>query len=86
MFNVSNETSPMIFSKLLHPKAISNLNLRQLPEVTINSVYSGAESISFLGSKKTKEIKGNKSLEAFKLAIKNWQPENCLCRLCKTYI
>ena len=41
----------MICSRLFHPKAMSNFNLRQRYKFTIpltNSVYSGAESISFL--------------------------------------
>ena len=31
------------------------------------------------------EIKNSKSLNDFKIKIKNWKP-NCDCRLCKTYI
>ena len=32
------------------------------------------------------EVKEKKTLEPFNFAIKIWQPENCLFRICKTYI
>ena len=32
------------------------------------------------------EYKTIESLEDFKAKIKTWVPENCPCRLCKTYI
>ena len=31
-------------------------------------------------------IKNASSLKGFKSLIKKWQPNNCTCRLCKTYI
>ena len=32
------------------------------------------------------EIKSNKKLKSFEDQIVNWKPQNCTCRLCKTYI
>ena len=32
------------------------------------------------------DLKQCKSLERFKSKIKNWIPENCPCKLCKTYL
>ena len=47
-------------------------------------------TISYLGPKiwdiLPNEIKEKETLEAFKVAIKKWKPENCPCRLCKCFI
>ena len=32
------------------------------------------------------EIRNSKSLSQFKANIKNWKPQGCTCRLCKTFI
>ena len=54
------------------------------------SVYKGLETLRELGPKiwniVPENIKQCTSLEKFKLSIKKWKPENCPCRLCKTYI
>ena len=58
----------------------------QLPSV--HSVFSGIESIKFLGSKNmgnfSSKIKQLESLKVFNKAIKQWKPTLCLSRLCKT--
>ena len=70
----------------------NDYNLRQLPQFdlpNVRSVFCGTESISFLGLKiwniVPNEFKKETSLDAFKKLIKKWQPENCPCRLCKSY-
>lgn len=89
MFKVSNFISLIKFSKFFQI-SISNFNYPQLPKFTIpllNSVYNCAENIFFLCPKifelVPSELKKKKSLEAFKLNVKYWQPEYCPCRLCK---
>ena len=56
----------------------------------VNSVRYGTESVSFLAPKiwdiLPKEIKNSETLNAFKAKIKNWVPQECPCRLCKTYV
>ena len=56
----------------------------------VNSIKYGTESVSFLVSKiwdiLPKEIKNSETLNAFKLKIKNWVPQECPCGLCKTYV
>ena len=56
----------------------------------VNFVYNGTESIAFLGAKVWEliheEVKQNKSLNAFKDAIKKWSPTSCSCRLCKDFL
>ena len=56
----------------------------------VNSVKFGTESVSFLAPKiwdiLLKEIKKSETLNAFNAKIKNWVPQECPCRLCKTYV
>ena len=53
-------------------------------------MYHGSESISFQGPKiwniLTDRLKNVNSIEAFKMQIKKWKPENCPRRLCKVYV
>ena len=69
----------------------NDYNLRQFSQFNLPniSVFCGAESISFVGLKicniAPSEFKKETSLDAFKKQIKNWEPENCPCRLCKLY-
>ena len=56
----------------------------------VNSVRYGSKSVSFLAPKiwdiLPNEIKNSETLNAFKLKIKNWIPQECPNRLCKTYV
>ena len=56
----------------------------------VKLVNYGLESIRFLGPKIWKSLPNNlkkkESIESFKMAIKEWKPESCPCRLCKTYL
>ena len=56
----------------------------------IRTVYHGSESITFLGPKiwniLPERLENTNSVEAFKLQIKKWKPENGSCRLCKVYV
>ena len=70
-----------------------NYNLRGnnfLNRRRVNSVRYGAESVSFLAPKiwdiLPKETKNSETLNGFKAKIKNWVPQECPCRLCKTYV
>ena len=53
-------------------------------------VFHGSKSISYLGPKiwdvVPLDLKESTSLHGFKKDIKNWQPKNCRCRLCKQYV
>ena len=57
----------------------------------MSNLYHGTESLSNLGPRiwnlvpdKLKQLVD--IIDAFKKEIKKWKPENCPCRLCKTYI
>ena len=56
----------------------------------VNTVYNGTETLSFRGPKTWEMvpeiIKQSASLSEFKAKIKHWEPKNCMCRLCKTYV
>ena len=92
MFKVYRNISPPIVRQLFQLRN-NDYNLRQFPQFdspNVISVFCGTESISFLGPKiwniVPNEFKKETSLDAFKKLIKKWQPENCPCRLCKSYI
>ena len=56
----------------------------------MRTVYHDSESISFKGCKiwniLADRLKNANSIEAFKMQIKKWKPENCPSRLCKVYV
>ena len=71
----------------------SNYNLRTIKDLkvpSINTVWKGENSIRFFGAKLwnllPSDIENAKSLYVFKTKIKNWQPLDCPCRMCKNYI
>ena len=92
MFKTYKKLSPPIFQEIFHERE-NNYNLRNCSYFTIpavNSTYYGTESISNLGPRiwnlvpnKLKELS---NINSFKKEIKKWKPENCPCRLCRTYI
>ena len=70
-----------------------NYNLRSKPELTvpsINTVFKGQNTISYLGSviwnSIPVELREINSFQFFKSEIKALQPTNCPSRLCKNYI
>ena len=69
------------------PPELNNCNIFQSRRA--NSVKYGTKTIPYLTPKVwsivPETIKNSKSLESFKLKIRNWKPE-CPCRLCKTYL
>ena len=93
MFKIKNDMSPEIMTELFEQRNEHHYNLRNnLHFITpqIRTVYHGSESISFLGPKiwniLPDRLKNATSLEAFKIQIKKWKPQNCPCRLCRVYI
>ena len=65
-------------------------NKLKLKSRKIHSVRYGIETASFVGarvwSSLPSDLKQCKSLQLFKSNIKKWIPENCPCKLCKTYL
>ena len=91
-FKIQHELSPPLLNEFFVERNC-NYNLRGnsfLIRRKVNSVRHGTESVSCLARKiwdiLSKEIKNSETLNAFKLKIKNCIPQECPCRLCKTYV
>ena len=56
----------------------------------VKSLFNGTETVSYRAQKTWdivhEHIKISYSLTEFLSLIKKWQPNNCTCRLCKTYV
>ena len=90
MFKVKNNLCPEIM------KSLFQFNRNSYVEGTflipnVNSEYMGKLSLRWFGpflweTMLPEEYKNIPTLDKFKLNIKKWVPDNCKCRLCKTYI
>ena len=92
MFKVKIGCDPNIMKEIFETDN-RNYNFRHnflIKRCNIRSVYYGTETASFIGPKIWDTLPNNCedaiSLKSFKVNLKRWIPENCLCRLCKTYI
>ena len=92
MFKVYRNLSPNIVAEIFCTQR-NNYNLRHSSFFSIpyvKTVYHGSESLSNLGPRiwdlVSSTLKELDDVKSFKTEIKKWQPENCPCRLCKTYI
>ena len=92
MYKIKNDRSPT-FMKFIFPNRKISYNLRNInpfQSTNVRTVYYGTETISFRGPKiwalVPDEIKNSTSLTLFKRKIKNWEPRECTCRLCKPFI
>ena len=93
MYKIKNDLSPLIVTELFEQRNEQHYDPRKNSQFTIppiRTVYHGLESISFLGPKiwniLPDRLKNVNSIEAFKMQIKKWKPENYPCRLCKVYV
>ena len=93
MFKVYTEQGPDILQDVfpINPQPEYNLrNKTHFATRPIRTVCHGDNSLKYLGPKLWElipsDIKDTVSVEVFKNCIKNWIPDNCTCRLCKTYI
>ena len=82
-----------VVSKIFPQKNSHPYNLRlnsQFFRSLVRSVFHGTESIPYLGPViwdiLPDSYKNLPNFSVFKSRIKKWKPENCPCRLCKTYI
>ena len=70
-----------------------NYNLRSQTDfasICVNTKKFGLNSLTYFASKVLSmvplEIKNCGSIEIFKTKIQNWEPKDCYCYLCKTYV
>ena len=92
MLKISKNFSVSLMSELFYQK-VNHYDLRNPYEFSIpnvDSVVHGQASIRYLGpliwQLVPSEFKDLNTVSAFKAAIRKWKPNNCPCRLCKTYI
>ena len=92
MFKVKLGIAPVIMNDVFHIRK-KNYNTRKADEFQshcVKTVHYGTETVSFLGPKiwsiLPDEYKSITNINEFKNKIKSWVPQNCPCRLCKTYI
>ena len=85
--------SPKTMSKVFKLKDTPCHNLRDTAQFStdpIHSAYNGNESASYLGPKiweqTPAEIKNKEFLNGFKREIKKWKPNECPCRICRTFV
>ena len=93
MFKVYAEQGPDILQGVFPINSQPEYNLRNKTHFAtqpIRTVHYGDNSLRYLGPKLWElipsDMKDTKSVEFFKNRIKNRMPDNCPCRLCKTYI
>ena len=93
MFKVINFENPQIINGIFCIRDETSYKLQQrscfrIP--TVNTVFSGTESIRFLDPKIWElipnDIKCLQNLRDFKTVVKKWKPTSCPCRICKTYL
>ena len=93
IFKVKKSLAPEIMAEVFEIKE-PHYNLRSeashFKRENIKSANCGMQSVRYSGSKiwniLPKNIKECNSLKEFKSLIKFWQPDTCLCRLCKNCI
>ena len=92
MFKVYKILSPTVIAEMFRARQ-NNYNLRHssfFPIPYVKTVYHGSESLSNLGQRiwnlVPSTLKELDDVNSFKTQIKKWQPKNCPCTLCKTYI
>ena len=91
MFKISKNFSVPLMSELFHQK-VNNYNLRNPYEFfipNVNSAFRGQGSVSCLDPLTWQlvpsEFKDLNTVSAFKATTRKCNPNNCPCRLCKTY-
>ena len=93
MLKVYTEQGPDILQDVFPKNSQPEYNLRNKTHFAtqlVRTVHYGDNSLRHLGPKLWElipsDMKDTKSVKVFKNRIKNWMPDNCPCRLCKTYI
>ena len=93
MYKVKSELSPMTTANVFTTIHESHYNLRNcngFRSPFARTVYHGTEIISYLAPKMWDivpiEMENTQSLNSFKKSIRKWVPNNCPCRLCKSYV
>ena len=92
IYKVLKGISPKIMENIFEINEHSH-NLRSgitFKSHNFRTVHYGQQSLSYLApriwNQVPNDIKNSTTVTIFKSKIKTWTPENCPCRLCKTYV
>ena len=90
MFKVKNDLCPGIMKSLFHLDTNQNRRKDFFGPI-VRTEYRGKQSLRYFGPlvwecMLPKDLKSIVSIDKFKTEVKRWVPENCPCRLCKTYV
>ena len=92
MFKIKNNLSPPLMKGIFkeNTNTYDLRNKRCWEPTNVRTVHYGSETIRYRGPKTwdmvPQNIKDSVSLTEFKSKIKTWKPNDCACRLCKTFI
>ena len=91
LYKVANGIAPEIMAQVFPLKESMVYPTQNIfKSRNVHTVSYGTESLAHLGPKIwaiiPDEFKSITSIELFKIKIKQWNPENCPCKLCKVYI
>ena len=92
MFKIKNNLSPPVMKGIFkeNTNTYDLRNKRCWGPTNVRTVHYGSETIRYRGPKTwdmvPQNIKDSVSLAEFKSKIKTWKPNDCACRLCKTFI
>ena len=92
MFKVYTEQGPDILQDVFPINSQPEYNVRNKTHFATRPIRTAhyGDNLTYLGTKLWELIPSNmkdtESVEVFKNRIKGWIPDNCPCRLCKTYI
>ena len=92
MYKITNKLSPTLVQELspIYENPYNLRNERCWQTSNVRTVGFGTETLLFRGQKTWQllpdSIKHSNTLLEFKTKVKNWTPEGCTCRLCKTFI
>ena len=91
LYKVANGLSPKMMSHVFPLKVNQRYPTKNIfKSRNVHSLNYGTESLSHLGPKiwslLPDDLKNIKSLNAFKINIRQWRPANCSCKLCKVYL
>ena len=93
IFKIQNNLAPPIMKEVLtmnDPAYYFRSESSHFKQRNFKTTKYGLQSISYLAPRIwdliPTNIKKSKTLQEFKTQIKSWYPDQCPCRLCKTYV
>ena len=90
LFKVKGNLSSNIMYDIFQTRKINLGSQAHFASYCVNTNKFGLNSLRYFASKVWRmvplEIKNSESVKILKIKIRNWEPKDCYCYLCKTYI